>query len=149
METRELARTIVDEVQRAAGRLRQMTEAGAARSRGDGKWVRKQILGHLIDSALNNHQRFVRAQLSSPFAWPGYDQEVWVRLHRYEERPWSELVDLWVAANLQVAAIVEAVPDQKLNTPCTIGDREPASLEWWMRDYLRHLKHHLEQLDVA
>lgn len=49
--------------------------------------------------------------------------------------------------NGQVAAVIASVPTEKLQTPCVIGDREPKTLEWWMRDYLRHLKHHVEQID--
>ena len=143
----ELASALRAEVDRAAEHLRSLGEADVTRSRGAGKWVRKEILGHLIDSAANNHQRFVRAQFADPFLWPGYDQQGWVSLHRYRERPWAELVDLWVALNRQVAVAIEAVPPEQLQTSCVIGAREPASLEWWMRDYLRHLKHHLGQLE--
>ena len=143
----ELAAAIRDEVGRASARFSGWGEADVMQDRGVGKWVRKEILGHLIDSAANNHQRFVRAQLTSPFVGPGYDQQAWVSLHRYRERPWADLVALWVALNRHVAAVIESVPAEKLQTPCIIGDHEPAPLEWWMRDYLRHLKHHLEQLE--
>jgi hypothetical protein len=78
--------------------------------------------------------------------WPGYDQNAWVALHGYRARPWAELVDLWVALNRQVAQVIETVPPERLQTRCLIGDKEETPLEWWMRDYLRHLKHHLAQL---
>ena len=143
----ELANALRAEVERASARFRGWAEADVSRERGAGKWTRKEILGHLIDSAANNHQRFVRAQITSPFSWPGYDQEAWVLLHRYRGRPWVELVDLWMALNRQVAAVIESVPAEKLQTPCIIGDQDPMPLEWWMRDYLRHLKHHLEQIE--
>ena len=142
----ELARALRDEVTRAAADFKKLSDAQTSADRGPGKWVKKEILGHLIDSAANNHQRFVRAQLVASFVWPGYEQQTWVALQRYRERPWSELVDLWVALNLHVAAVIEAVPAEKLSTTCAIGDHKPESLEWWMRDYLRHLKHHLAQL---
>ncbi|MFB3818523.1 MAG: DinB family protein [Candidatus Methylomirabilales bacterium] len=145
----ELATALRAEVDRASREFRRWSEADATRDRGAGKWVPKQVLGHLIDSAANNHQRFVRAQLASPFSGPGYDQVAWVALHRYRERPWLELVDLWVALNRHVAAVIEDVPTEKLATPCTVGDGETRPLEWWMQDYLRHLKHHLEQLGRA
>jgi hypothetical protein len=143
----EVAVALRTEVDRAAAHLRTLGEADVTRDRGSGKWVKKEILGHLIDSAANNHQRFVRAQFADPFTGPGYDQRAWVPIHRYRGRPWAELVDLWVALNRHVAAVIEAVPAQKLQTTCIIGDSEAASLEWWMRDYLRHLKHHLAQLE--
>jgi hypothetical protein len=142
----ELADALRAEVDRASELFRDLTEPDASRDRGPGKWSRKQLLGHFIDSAANNHQRFVRAQFTNPFVGPGYDQDAWVALHRYRERPWAELVDVWVALNRQVAAVIESVPAEKLQTPCVIGDREATSLEWWMNDYLRHLKHHVEQI---
>jgi hypothetical protein len=142
----DVASALRSEVGHAAARFTQLTESEAGRDRGQGKWVTKEVLGHLIDSAINNHQRFVRAQLGNAFSGPGYDQEAWVQLQGYRERPWLELVELWVALNGHVAAVIERVPAEKLQTPCTIGDHEPASLEWWMRDYVRHLRHHLAQI---
>lgn len=126
--------------------LRALTESDAAADRGAGKWVAKEILGHLIDSAANNHQRFVRAPASDPFVWPGYEQERWVSVHRYRERPWVELVDLWAALNHHLAHAIDAVPAGALHTRCRIGENEPVTLEWLMRDYLRHLRHHLAQI---
>lgn len=116
------------------------------RHRGAGKWVAKEILGHLIDSAANNHQRFVRARFTDRFEWPGYDQNAWVAVHAYRDRRWIELVDLWAGLNLQVAAAIASTPAERLATPCLIGADPPAPLEWWMRDYLRHLRHHLAQI---
>ena len=79
--------------------MRTFWEDRTLRNRGEGKWVPKEILGHLIDSAANNHQRFVRARFADPFNSPGYDQNAWVAVHAYRERPWAELVDLWAAHN--------------------------------------------------
>jgi DinB superfamily len=143
---KDLADDLRAEVARAAEGLRAMGEAGAGANRAPGRWVAKEILGHLIDSAANNHQRFVRAQLVSPLVLPDYDQEAWVAVHRYRERAWSELVDLWVALNNHLAVVMEGVPGEKLQTQCRIGEGEPNSLEWVMRHYLSHMKHHLEQI---
>ena len=144
---KDLAAELRGEVERAAERFQRWSDADASRARGDGKWVGKEILGHLIDSAFNNQQRFVRAQLASAYVGPGYEQAAWVALNGYRERPWRELVEIWVAANRQLAAVIERVPAAKLVTLCTIGDDEPVALESVMRDYLAHLKHHLEQID--
>ena len=145
----QLAAELRAEVERAAGRFRNLSEADVSRDRGAGRWLMKEMLGHLIDSAANNHQRFVRAQFTNPFVWPGYDQADLGAPAPLRERPWTELVNLWLALNLHVAAVIEHVPTEKLQTPCTIGDHEPASLEWWMHDYLRHLRHHLEQFELG
>jgi hypothetical protein len=130
-------------------RLREISEARAGESRGDGKWVAKEILGHLIDSAYNNHQRFVRAPAAAPFVWPGYEQEQWVAANRYRERAWQELIELWEVANRHLAHAIESVPRERLEVPCTIGGEGPETLEWWMRDYLVHMRHHLKQLTAV
>jgi hypothetical protein len=146
---RDLAEAVRSEVERSARRFAGWSEAEATRARGPGRWMRKEILGHLIDSAFSNHERFVRAQLGAGYAGPGYEQQLWVALHGYRERPWRELVELWVAANRHVAAVVERVPESKLGTPCTIGDDPPATLEFLMRDYLSHMKKHLAQIEAS
>ena len=142
----EVAGELRDEVDAVLPRLRRMAEADVSRDRGPGKWMKKEILGHLIDSAANNHQRFVRAPAADPFVGPGYDQNAWVAANRYRERPWSELVDLWAGLNRHLAHVIAGVPADKLQTRCLIGDSQPAPLEWWIRDYVRHLKHHLAQI---
>ena len=76
----EVASELRDEIESVLPRLRRLAEADVTRNRGSGKWVKKEILGHLIDSAANNHQRFVRAQGSDPFVGPGYDQRAWVTM---------------------------------------------------------------------
>jgi hypothetical protein len=128
--------------------LRRMTEAQATAPRAPGKWSRKEILGHLVDSAANNHQRFVRTLLADSLEFPGYIQAEWVRSQGYGEERWEQLVDLWAALNLHLAHLVDRIPAGKMSTPCRIGDRPPVTLEALIADYLRHLEHHLEQLPV-
>jgi hypothetical protein len=129
-----------------AGKLRALSENEVMRDRGAGKWVKKEILGHLIDSALNNQQRFVRAQMSDRLAWPGYEQDGWVALQKYKERPWTELVQLWEQLNLHIVHVMANVPAGRLATKCVIGDDDPVTLDWLMSDYVRHLRHHLDQI---
>jgi hypothetical protein len=146
---KQLAAELRGEVDRAASRFQGWSEADVTGERGAGKWIRKEILGHLIDSAFNNQQRFVRAQLASEYVGPGYEQAAWVAVNGYRERPWRELVEIWVAANRHLAAVIERVPASKLQTPCTIGDGKPVTLAYVMQDYLTHMKHHLEQVAVG
>ena len=115
-------------------------------SRGAGKWVKKEILGHLIDSALNNQERFVRAQMTDRLVWPGYEQDRWVAVQKYRERPWTELAQLWEQLNRHIAHVMESVPPIRLSAQCVIEDHEPVTLEWLMNDYIRHLLHHLNQI---
>ncbi|HTP57712.1 MAG TPA: DinB family protein [Spirochaetia bacterium] len=141
-----LDRKISQIVDREAPRLRGLKPAETTASRAPGKWTRKEILGHLIDSAANNHQRFVRAQLSAELAFPGYAQNDWNRVQGYPEEEWTVIVDLWCALNRHLAHIVSRIPAEKMNVPCRIGDGAPLSLEALIADYIRHVEHHLEQL---
>ena len=121
-----------------------------------GKWSPREIIGHLIDSATNNYGRFVRGQLQDDLLFPGYAQDDWVRLGRYQDASWEDLVALWRLLNLQIARVIEGTPDQvrhrprarhnlqEIGVPLPAG--EAAALEHVMADYLRHLKHHLRQV---
>jgi len=143
---RDVADELARLTQEAAARLRQVDEAAATQTRGPGTWTRKEVLGHLVDSALNNHQRFVRAQLLSELVFPGYEQESWVAAQAYRDRAWERLVALWTEANLHVAHVISRIPADRRSTPCRIGGGEPVTLEFVARDYVRHLRHHLEQI---
>lgn len=133
-------------VSQTVAKLRALSEDEVMRGRGAGKWVKKEILGHLIDSAVNNHQRFVRAQMAEALVWPGYEQDRWVAAQKYRERPWAETVSLWEEMNRHLAHVMANVPADRLGTKCVIGDGEPVTLEWLMTDYVRHLRHHLKQI---
>jgi DinB superfamily len=111
-----------------------------------GGWSRKQILGHLIDSAANNHQRFVRALLQPEIRLPTYDQEGCVRVERYQELEWAELLGLWASYNHFLAHLLAGVPEAKRSTPCFIGENPVMTLEELAADYVRHMRHHLDQI---
>jgi len=143
---KEIAHQIRIAVDEASGRLSRMKPEYVSAKPGPGKWSKKEILGHLIDSAANNHQRFVRACYNAATAFPPYDQNEWVRIQRYHESEWSELVALWSLYNRHLSHIIERIPEEALSAPCNIGKDEPVRLEFVITDYLRHLRHHLDQL---
>ena len=122
-----------------------------------GAWSTKEIIGHLIDSAANNHQRFVRANSQDDLVFPGYAQDDWVRLQRYATEPWAEIVTLWQAYNRHLVHVMDAVPADVRHRQHTRHNMdqlgwqlyaadEPASLNDLMRDYVAHLEHHLAQV---
>jgi hypothetical protein len=110
------------------------------------KWSQKEILGHLIDSASNNHQRFVRAQLSSEIRLPEYEQDCWVRAQSYQTESWENIVELWKSFNLHLLHVAEKIPPDKTNSLCFIGEDEPVTLEFLFSGYVHHVKHHLQQI---
>ncbi len=130
----------------ALPQLLSLSEAESLEPRTPGKWSRKEILGHLIDSAGNNHQRFVRLQLSSEVRLQGYEQEAWVKAQGYQNESWENLVRLWQAFNLHLHHVGAGIPTDRLKNLCYLGDKEPVTLEFLFRDYVRHVKHHLAQI---
>jgi hypothetical protein len=111
-----------------------------------GGWSRRQVIGHLIDSASNNHQRFVRAALQDSLEFPSYDQNAWAHLQAPEEVDWSLLVSLWTSYNRYLAHVIAHLPSTKLEVPIRIGPSEPVTLRFLAEDYLRHMVHHLGQI---
>jgi DinB superfamily len=129
-----------------ADRLRNIDDAAASKRPAPGKWSKKEILGHLIDSAANNHQRFVRLQLTPRIDLPGYDGDEWVRIQRYQERSWHEIIELWQVYNTQLAKLIRGVDPATLRHVWHMPDGREVDLEFIMRDYVVHLRHHLEQI---
>ena len=129
-----------------ADRLRNIDDAAASKRPAPGKWSKKEILGHLIDSAANNHQRFVRLQLTPRIDLPGYDGDEWVRIQRYQERSWHEIIELWQVYNTQLAPLIRGVDPATLQHVWHMPDGKEVDLEFIMRDYVVHLRHHLEQI---
>src|SRR5262245_19585323 len=129
-----------------ADRLHHIDDATASHRPAPGKWSKKEILGHLIDSAANNHQRFVRLQLSSRIDLPGYDGDEWVRVQAYQDRPWPEIIELWRRYNLQLASVIRHVNPDALRHVWHTPNGTDLDLEFIMRDYVVHLLHHLDQI---
>jgi hypothetical protein len=112
------------------------------------KWSPKEELGHLLDSAANNHQRIVRTQLEDEPKMPGYDGNAWVELHKYQRRNWQEMIDLWRNLNRQLLAAAEAISDAAWLRTCTIADSQPLTLKFVFEDYIDHMVHHLKHIGV-
>jgi hypothetical protein len=144
-------------VEEASNRLLLISEEESGRARAAGKWSPKEIIGHLIDSASNNHQRFVRTQFRDDLAFLGYEQESWVNVQHYKTEPWPQLVALWKNFNLHLAHLMEHVPEDIRKKPRikhnldeiawqTVSRDEPVTLEYFMLDYIAHLNNHLRQI---
>jgi DinB superfamily len=142
-DTLSLLRRLLDDVPARLGRV-----SDAGRKPASGKWSPKEELGHLLDSAANNHQRIVRVQMREGLDMPGYEQEQWVRLHAYQKRDWQELIQSWSALNRQLFAAAESVPDSAWQHTCTVAGPELLTLQFVFEDYLRHMLHHLQHIGI-
>ncbi|MBG9814150.1 DinB family protein [Priestia endophytica] len=108
------------------------------------KWSKKEILGHLCDSAINNIGRFIKIQYEEPvYRIQSYNQDQWVKVQGYQDRPLDEIVNLFQALNKQIATIIKNIPNDKLSNPCDIGNNRQQTLEWLIKDYLEHMEHHI------
>jgi hypothetical protein len=143
----------------AEARLRAIDEEASGRRPAPDTWSPREVIGHLVDSASNNHRRFVMGQVQEDLQFPGYDQNVWVSVQRYREAPWANLVSLWASFNRHLAFIIESAPDDVLLRPRAAHNlpeigwhppaaSEPATLAHIVRDYIAHLRHHLAQLGL-
>ena len=141
----------------ATVRLRDITPEASRHKIADDDWAPIEILGHLVDSATNNHQRFVRAQFTDDLAFPGYEQERWVSSQKYLDESWPELIQLWSSYNLHLSHLFSVIPADVLTKSRTkhnldqialkpLPTDKSATLEYLIRDYADHLRHHLKQI---
>jgi DinB family protein len=144
-----LAADLLRIVDTAEAILRAVGEQESAKPVLAGGWSRKQVIGHLIDSASNNHQRFVRASLQDSLEFPAYDTDGCVQVQAMQQEPWTQLMALWTHYNRHLAHVIAHLPPAKLETPCRIGSDQPVTLRFLAEDYVRHLLHHLSQIDAA
>src|SRR3977135_2275172 len=138
-------------VAQAAADLHKLTDAHARRRPAPGKWSVKEIVGHLIDSAANNHRRFVEAQFQDTLVFAGYAQDAWVTGQRYQEAAWPALVALWAGYNDHLIHVVRSIPPAVLQQARPVHSldevawqrvprSEPATLGYLIEDYVGHLE---------
>jgi len=138
-------RALIDEVPL---RLKKLPPSHADLKPSPTKWSPKEELGHLLDSAANNHQRIVRSQLEDKPKMPGYDGNAWVKLHKYQQRSWPEMIELWRTLNQQLLVAAVAVPEHAWSRTCTIADSQPLTLKFVFEDYVEHMIHHLKHIGI-
>ncbi|HLF35976.1 MAG TPA: DinB family protein [Cyclobacteriaceae bacterium] len=109
------------------------------------KWSKKEILGHLIDSATNNHHRFVRLQFENePLI--SYDQNKWNEYSRYNELDKNHLIKFWTLYNTHLIELIKRIPESKYNRKVRVKEENFMTLELLVEDYVRHMEHHLKQM---
>ena len=129
-------------------RLAALSSADAAQRREPNAWSKKEELGHLIDSAVNNYARVIRVQHQDQPELPGYAQDIWVERGGYQSRNWTELIALWSGLNSHMLQAARRVPPDALSRQCTIGGGAPMTLGFVIEDYVDHMVHHLGHIGI-
>jgi len=153
----DLANELNSVLESTEKKLKVITEKESAIKPSPEKWSSKEILGHLIDSSVNNMIRFVSGQFKSDLVFSGYDQNEWVIAQNYQNAEWNFLIDLWKMNNLQIVRIVELIPNDVLKRSTKnhnydqiawkeLSKNESATLEYLIEDYIGHMKHHLNKI---
>lgn len=141
----------------AKARLRDVPDEQSRHKDSADGWSPIEVMGHLIDSAANNHQRFVHAQFTDDLVFADYEQDQWVSTQKYRDESWPDVIDLWSSYNLHLLHVVSVIPEDvltKTRAQHTLDEiafkdldkNEPATLEFLIRDYVDHLHHHLNQI---
>jgi hypothetical protein len=141
----------------AADLLLQMSDELVSKKTSPDKWSKKEMLGHLIDSASNNHKRFVLAQYKDDLIFEGYEQDKWVEAQKYNKSDWILLVNLWQNFNNHIVHVMKNTTFEVLTRKHSkhnlhkiaweaVPENEETSLEYFYKDYINHLKHHLNQI---
>ncbi|MFF3099966.1 DinB family protein [Viridibacillus arvi] len=126
--------------------IKRMSEIDVTKRPSPTKWSKKEILGHLCDSAIMNIERFIKIQYEKqPYVLPTYNQNEWVAKQNYQDTPIEEILTLFYVLNKQIIAIINNIPDEKRSYLCDIGNKELKTLDWLIQDYYEHMEHHLKK----
>ena len=123
--------------------LRNINEEKFSRKPSPVKWSKKEIIGHLIDSAQNNIRRFIVAQYEDTPTIT-YNQDTWVAINNYQHTDSSVVIELRYLVNKQIAGILQNTSAEAAQCTCKTG--EVHTIEWLAEDYIKHLKHHMHQV---
>lgn len=143
---RNLSKLLIEVINSTVPALSEISNETAEIKPDAKKWSKKEILGHLIDSASNNHQRFVRAAQNEALNFPPYNQNQWVDVQQYNRINWHDLVELYAKLNLHIAHVLNIIPESAGGNLCNIGKENPVTMKLIAADYIRHMKHHLEKI---
>ncbi len=110
------------------------------------KWSRKEVLGHLIDSGENNLRRCICGQYETPPPRIKYDQDFWVVANGYQQMAATDVIHNWRMVNTKICHVLRQMPVENYHKTCDFGDGKLLTLQWLAIDYVKHMKHHLNQI---
>lgn len=152
-----LAERLTETISRTEEKLRSLASESVSHKPLPNKWSKKEILGHLIDSACNNHRRFMVVQFKDDMVFSGYAQDQWVEYQDYQNADWNELVDLWTSYNKHIVRVINNIPqgilfreNDRHNLHLVafrpVPSDEKTTLAYFINDYIEHIEHHLTQI---
>ncbi|RZJ53931.1 MAG: DinB family protein [Flavobacterium sp.] len=125
----------------------QAIENSVLEAKDPGKWSKKEVLGHLTDSAIHNLVRFTEINyLEKPYRHRPYNQNDLVNLNHYQEMDIAELIQLWLSLNKQIVRLFKNVDEKALDYKIVLSDQSVIDLRFLMTDYVDHLEHHITQI---
>ena len=121
------------------------------------KWSPNEILGHLVDSAINNYRRFILMQLQDNLVFDVYNQNKWVELQSYISKDWKDILNTWTILNVNIIKLLEEIglpswdrqfKDHSLDKTAwrSVPKSQPATMGYLVKDYFGHMVHHLKQI---
>ncbi|MGZ3884236.1 MAG: DinB family protein [Bacteroidia bacterium] len=125
--------------------LRELPDAEFSYKPAPGKWSKKEIIGHLIDSATNNHQRFIRIQFENE-PHIQYDQNNWNLYGHYNKLDKEHVISFWAIYNIHLTELIKRIPEHNLGLTSRTNNNESVTLGWLINDYVSHMEHHLRQV---
>ncbi|WP_298516357.1 DinB family protein [uncultured Kordia sp.] len=127
--------------------FKQTPESELSRKVSVDKWSKKEILGHLIDSGINNLQRFTEIQfVEKPYRIRTYHQNELVQANDYQNAETKEIVDFWNALNHRILNVMKQQTEETLNYVIELDTDNSCDLRFLMTDYVEHMEHHLKQI---
>jgi len=145
LDPTELSERLAAVLRSAMPWLLTISEAEASVPECEEKWSGKQVIGHLIDSAMNNLRRIILFQIEAGLSLPGYEQMEWVSLQHYGEREWAQVLALWFALNEHMAWTIGHVEKANLAIRGVV-EGESITLGYLIEDYIAHMEHHLRAM---
>lgn len=131
-------------VEKAPSMLTQISEEKMSEKPAPNKWSKKEIIGHLVDSATNNHHRFVCGQFEA-IPEIRYDQNGWNKYSFYQQIDSKQIILFWTIYNSQLIELIKRIPTDNLKRQVKVGDNL-LTIEYLFIDYVEHLEHHLKQV---
>jgi hypothetical protein len=127
-------------------RIAEIPEADFSVKPNPAKWSKKEVLGHLIDSAENNLRRFICGQYEISPPKIKYEQNFWVTVNQYQTTSSKDVIENWRLINLKICRVLQQMPSENYSKTCDFGEGKFLTIEWLAIDYVKHLKHHLNQI---